>query len=131
MLAKVYNCFLQIYLIFYHLSNQVSGRISGIRPLPDIRYPAFGLAGYPAKSVSGASLIFSSNLIEYLREFESICKTVLAHESGDPGAQFNEKTEGRKSRETVSLNKVTEVSFMSSKTYVFFSLLEIHSVKLT
>jgi hypothetical protein len=31
-----------------------------IRPLPDIRpdiwYPAFGLAGYPAKSVSGASL---------------------------------------------------------------------------
>jgi hypothetical protein len=23
---------------------------------PDIRYPAFGLAGYPAKTVSGASL---------------------------------------------------------------------------
>jgi hypothetical protein len=38
------------------LSSQVSGRISGIRPLPDIRYPAFGLAGYPAKIVSGASL---------------------------------------------------------------------------
>jgi hypothetical protein len=28
------------------LSGQVSGRISGIRPLPDIRYPAF--TGYPA-----------------------------------------------------------------------------------
>jgi hypothetical protein len=32
-----------------------------IRPLPDIRpdirYPALGLAGYPAKTVSGASLI--------------------------------------------------------------------------
>jgi hypothetical protein len=27
----------------------------------------------------------SSNLIEYLREFESVCKSVLAHESGDPG----------------------------------------------
>jgi hypothetical protein len=29
----------------------VSGlyRISGIRPLPDIRYPAFGIAGYPEK----------------------------------------------------------------------------------
>jgi hypothetical protein len=26
---------------------------------PDIRYPAFGLAGYPAKSVSGASLAYS------------------------------------------------------------------------
>jgi hypothetical protein len=50
------------------------------------------------------STIFLSNLIEYLREFESICKTVLAHESGDPGVQFNEKTEGRKSRETVPLN---------------------------
>ena len=24
---------------------------------PDIRYPAFGIAGYPAKSVSGASLV--------------------------------------------------------------------------
>jgi hypothetical protein len=36
----------------------------------------------------------SSNLIEYLREFESICKT---------GVQFNEKTEGRKSRDTVPL----------------------------
>jgi hypothetical protein len=24
--------------------------------LPDIRYPAFGLAGYPAKTVSGAFL---------------------------------------------------------------------------
>jgi hypothetical protein len=35
--------------------------------------------------------------------FESICKTVLAHESGDPGVQFNEKTEGRKSRKTVPL----------------------------
>jgi hypothetical protein len=43
-----------------------------------------------------------SNLIEYLREFESICKTVLAHESGNPGVQFDEKkTEGRKSRDTV------------------------------
>jgi hypothetical protein len=38
-----------------------------------------------------------------VREFESICKTVLAHESGDPGVQFNEKNEGRKSRDTVSL----------------------------
>jgi hypothetical protein len=42
-----------------------------------------------------------SNLIENLREFESICKTDLAHESGDPGVQFNEKTEHQKSRETV------------------------------
>jgi hypothetical protein len=33
----------------------------------------------------------SSNLFEYLSQFESICKTVLAHESGDPGVQFNEK----------------------------------------
>jgi hypothetical protein len=42
------------------------------------------------------------NRIELLREFESIFKTALAHESGDPGVPFNEKkTEGRKSRETV------------------------------
>jgi hypothetical protein len=49
--------------IFDISPNMVSGpyRISGIKPLPDIRYPAFGLAGYPVgrisgKTVSGASL---------------------------------------------------------------------------
>jgi hypothetical protein len=35
-----------------------------------------------------AELLF---VVEYLREFKSICKSVLAHESGDPGAQFKEK----------------------------------------
>jgi hypothetical protein len=39
------------------LSDQVSGRISGIRPLPDIRYPAFGLSGYPAGRISGENSI--------------------------------------------------------------------------
>jgi hypothetical protein len=40
---------------------------------------------------------FSSlNSIKYLSKFESICKTVLAHESGDPGVQFNEKNRGSK-----------------------------------
>jgi hypothetical protein len=51
-----------------------------------------------------ADSIFSSNLIEDLREFESICKTVLANESGNQGVQFNKKTEGRKSGDTVTLN---------------------------
>jgi hypothetical protein len=39
-----------------------------------------------------------SNLIEYLREFEStgICKTVLDNESMDPGVQLNEKNRGSK-----------------------------------
>jgi hypothetical protein len=40
------------------LSSQVSGRISGIRPLPDIRYPAFGLAGYPAGRIYGKNSIW-------------------------------------------------------------------------
>jgi hypothetical protein len=40
---------------------------------------------------SAAESIFSSNLIEYLREFESICKTVLAHESGDQGYNLTKK----------------------------------------
>jgi hypothetical protein len=57
------------------------------------------------KKTEGRKSCDTVSLIEDLREFESICKTVLAHESGDPGVQFNEKTEGRKSRDTVSLNK--------------------------
>jgi hypothetical protein len=46
-------------------------------------------------NVLALSRFSSSNLIEYLREFESICKTVLAP-SGDPGVQFNEKNLGSK-----------------------------------
>jgi hypothetical protein len=42
------------------------------------------------------------NPIELLRQFESIFK---AHESGGPGVPLNEKTKGRKSRETVPLNE--------------------------
>jgi hypothetical protein len=54
MFAKVYNCkavFINLFDILpkIKLPSQVSGRISGIRPLPDIRYPA--------KTVSGASLV--------------------------------------------------------------------------
>jgi hypothetical protein len=48
-----------------------------------------------------AELIF---VVEYLCEFKSICKTVLAHESGDPEVQFNEKKpKGKKSLDTVPL----------------------------
>jgi hypothetical protein len=43
------------------------------------------------ESSGGIKQVLSLNLIKYLREFKSICKTVLAHESGDPGVQFNEK----------------------------------------
>jgi hypothetical protein len=47
--------------------HRISGRI--IRPFrPDIRYLAFGLAdirlaGYPAKTVSGASLVLANKFI--------------------------------------------------------------------
>jgi hypothetical protein len=42
-------------------------------------------------------------IIEYLREYEYIFKTALAHESGGPGVLIDEKTEGQKSRDTVPL----------------------------
>jgi hypothetical protein len=38
----------------------------------------------------GAESIF---FVEYLREFESICKTILAHESGTQGYSLTKKTE--------------------------------------
>jgi hypothetical protein len=40
----------------------------------------------------------------------------LHHESGDPGVQLNEKTEGQKSRDTVPLNAVNilAISFKSN-----------------
>jgi hypothetical protein len=45
----------------------------------------------------------SNLVIEYLREYEFIFDTALAHESGDPGVLFGEKNEGRKYSETVPL----------------------------
>jgi hypothetical protein len=47
----------------------------------------------------------SNSKIEYLREYEFIFKTALAHESGDQGV-LPKKTEGRKSRETVPLIRI-------------------------
>jgi hypothetical protein len=38
----------------------------------------------------------SNLIIEYLREYEFIFKTALAHESGDPGVLFAEKNRGSK-----------------------------------
>jgi hypothetical protein len=34
----------------------------------------------------------SNLIIKYLREYKSIFKMALAHESGDPGVLFDEKT---------------------------------------
>jgi hypothetical protein len=42
-------------------------------------------------------------VVEYLREYESLFKTALAHESVDLGILVDEKTRDRKSRETVPL----------------------------
>jgi hypothetical protein len=41
--------------------------------------------------------IFPSNLIEYISANSNLyAKPFLAHESGDPGVQFNEKNRGSK-----------------------------------
>jgi hypothetical protein len=45
--------------------------------------------------------------VDYLREYESIFETALAHESLDPGVLFDEKTRDRKSRATVTLKSYT------------------------
>jgi hypothetical protein len=44
-------------------------------------------------------------IIEFLREYEFIFDTALAHESGGPGVLIDEKNEGRKYRETVPLKR--------------------------
>jgi hypothetical protein len=43
----------------------------------------------------------SNFIIEYLHEFEFIFETALVNESGGTGVFFAEKTEGRKTCETV------------------------------
>jgi hypothetical protein len=55
----------------------------------------------PLKQLWGSGL--NSNNVDYLGEFEAICETVLARESGAQGVLFDEKTEGRKYRDSVPL----------------------------
>jgi hypothetical protein len=46
---------------------------------------------------------FANDYLDFLGENEAICKTALGCESGPYGGLFDEKTEGRKSRDTVPL----------------------------
>jgi hypothetical protein len=50
-------------------------------------------------------LLRANNFPEFLGDFEAICKTALARESGPPGDCLIKKSEGRKSRDTVPLIK--------------------------
>jgi hypothetical protein len=61
--------------------------------------------------------------VDYLREYESIYETALAHESVNPGVLFDEKTRGPKSRETVPL-KVFNLSYVSTMFAKFFKNLQ-------
>jgi hypothetical protein len=42
--------------------------------------------------------------MDFLGEYEAICKTALGRESGPWWGLFDEKSEGRKSRDTVPLS---------------------------
>jgi hypothetical protein len=68
------------------------------------------------------SVKFKSNRIELLREFEFICKTVLAHELGDPGVQTGEKNRGRKPRETVHLILLVMKNFTIQASLLLYTL---------
>jgi hypothetical protein len=52
-------------------------------------------------TLNGIAWSRRSNSAKFLRKFESIFKTALAHEAWHPGVPFNEKTEGQRSRDTV------------------------------
>jgi hypothetical protein len=45
----------------------------------------------------------SNDYLEFLGDFEAICETALVSESGPQGVLIDEKTEGRKSRDTAPL----------------------------
>jgi hypothetical protein len=49
---------------------------------------------------------FSNDYLDFLGEYEAICETALARESGAYGGLFDEETRGRKSRGRVPLNTV-------------------------
>jgi hypothetical protein len=56
--------------IIVNAASQVLARytVYGNYRVPDIRYPAFGLAGYLAKTVSGASLAITTPMVYVFTE---------------------------------------------------------------
>jgi hypothetical protein len=62
--------------------------------------------------------------VDFLREYESIFETALAHESVGPGVLIDEKTRCRKSRATVPLNKrrVLEIQYSISNRLNFIPM---------
>jgi hypothetical protein len=59
--------------------------------------------------VHAVSLIFAFENRSYLGEFEAELEKALARESGAQRILFDEKTEGRKSRDTVPLRVFTTI----------------------
>jgi hypothetical protein len=58
----------------------------------------------PAVSLTLQNPNFSNDYVDFLGEYEAICKTALAHESGPyRGDCFMKNTEGRISRDTFHL----------------------------
>jgi hypothetical protein len=55
-------------------------------------------------------------IVEYLREYEAICKKALIRVSGAQMELFDEKTRGRKSRDRVPLSRILRTSDLSNKT---------------
>jgi hypothetical protein len=70
------------------------------------------------QNMTTACTIFAFENRSYLGEFEAEFKKALASESGAQGVLFDEKTEGRKSRDTVPLNiKMTIVVAVGCMTF--------------
>jgi hypothetical protein len=59
----------------------------------------------------------SNDYLEFLGDFEAICETALARESGPQGVLIDEKSEGRISRDTVPLMVENMIKSHFSKSY--------------
>jgi hypothetical protein len=83
----------------------------------------------PHAKYDTACTIFACENRSYLGEFESEFKKALARESGAQGVLFDEKTEGRKSRDNVPLRFKREKDKMNSKIYRQFSKRSVKKVR--
>jgi hypothetical protein len=60
----------------------------------------------PAVSLTPRNPNFSNDYLDFLGEYEVICETALARESGPSGDCLMKKTEGRKFRDTAPLSEI-------------------------
>jgi hypothetical protein len=83
----------------------------------------------PAVSLTPRNLNFASDYLDFLGQYEAMCETALARDSGPRGDYLMKKTEGRKYRDTAPFKYI--VIYVTVLSVYFKTLLKHYKIHLS